>query len=396
MRILVVGNYALDNQSSMLRYADMLCRQMALRGHQVEIIQPQPVVGNLVTQPTFRKWLGYVDKYLFFPPKLRLRSVAFDIVHVCDHSNSMYLPHTSGCPVSITCHDLLAIASALGRYPEQKISFTGKVQQRWIRKHLAAARNVVCVSANTAHELAAFSNRALQNVSVIPNPLNFQSSPTQEDDIFQLRSRFGIAPGERYIFHIGGDHWYKNRLGVLRIFQSLNKALQASGAPALRLVMAGAPWSQKMRNFVTANNLEAVVIEVVDPSNEDLRSLYSDAVALLFPSLYEGFGWPLIEAQSCGCPVITSNRSPMTEVAATAALYIDPANESEAAAFIAANLDSLHLLREAGFRNVERFAPNQIIPAYEKFFAEAAQGKIQQTTADMTQAEPVARQQGTP
>ena len=104
--------------------------------------------------------------------------------------------------------------------------------------------------------------------------------------------------------------------------------------------MAGAPWSEKMRNFVTANNLGGGVIEIVDPSNEDLRSLYSGAAALLFPSLYEGFGWPLIEAQSCGCPVITSNRPPMTEVAADAALYIDPANESEAAAFIAANLDS--------------------------------------------------------
>ena len=81
---------------------------------------------------------------------------------------------------------------------------------------------------------------------------------------------------------------------------------------------------------------ELSVIEVVEPSDEDLRSLYSGAAALLFPSLYEGFGWPLIEAQSCGCPVITSNRSPMTEVAGSAALYIDPANESAAAALIAA------------------------------------------------------------
>ena len=65
----------------------------------------------------------------------------------------------------------------------------------------------------------------------------------------------------------------------------------------------------------------------------------------------------------------------MMEVAANAALYIDPENESEAAALIVANLDYLHLHREAGFRNVERFAPKQIIPAYENFFTEVAQGK---------------------
>src|SRR5665213_631977 len=61
MRILLVGNYALDNQASMLRYADMLCRHMNSRGHMAEVIQP-PIVGGLVAQPTLRKWLGYIDK----------------------------------------------------------------------------------------------------------------------------------------------------------------------------------------------------------------------------------------------------------------------------------------------------------------------------------------------
>jgi glycosyltransferase involved in cell wall biosynthesis len=380
MRILLVGNYILDNQSSMLRYADMLCRQITLRGHQVEVIQPQPVIGNLVSQRTIRKWLGYVDKYLLFPGKLRERSLSFDLVHVCDHSNSMYLPHTGGRPASITCHDLLAIASAQGRFPERNISTTGKVQQRWILKHLAAARNVVCVSDNTARELASLSNGACQNISVIPNPLNFHGSPAPEETVLHLRNRLGIAADEQYLFHIGGGHWYKNRLGVLRIFDLLTKILRATSAPPLRLVMAGEPWSSEMREFVAANNLQLSVIEVVEPSDEDLRSLYSGAAALLFPSLFEGFGWPLIEAQSCGCPVITSNRSPMTEVAGSAALYIDPANERTAAALIAQNLDCLPLLREAGFRNVKRFDPDQVVPAYETFFAAVAESRTPQVT----------------
>ncbi len=356
----------------MLRYAEMLRRQMVLRGHQVEIIQPQPVVGHLIHQGALRKWLGYVDKYLVFPAKLRARASAFDIVHVCDHSNSMYLPHTNGRPAGITCHDLLAISSAQGRYPQQHISATGKLQQRWILRHLSAAHNVVCVSANTAQELAALSTRAGKNVVVIPNSLNFDYSPAPAEEVLAMRNRLGITAEERYLLHIGADHWYKNRPGVLRIFHLLSEQLRTSSSPVPRLVMAGQSLPKDLRDFIAAQGLQASLVEVVNPSNEELRALYSGAAALLFPSLYEGFGWPLIEAQSCGCPVITSNRPPMDEVAGSAALYIDPADEPAAASLIAKELDHLHLLREAGLRNLERFQPSLISQAYESFFATVA------------------------
>jgi glycosyltransferase involved in cell wall biosynthesis len=375
MRILLVGNYTLDNQPSMQGYADMLRRHLITRGHHVEIIRPRPILGKLLAQPTLRKWLGYVDKYVFFPFELRSRIQGFDLVHVCDHSQSMYLQHTGDTPASITCHDLLAIGSAFGRYPQQKISFTGRMQQRWILKHLSGATNVICVSANTAQELATFSGGTVQKIAVIPNALNFNFTPASEQSILNLRNRLGFTSDERYLFHIGIDAWYKNRLGVLRIYKSLLDVLRVAGDPPLRLVIAGGRFSQKMRDYITSNLVEGRVVEIVNPSNEDLRALYSGATALLFPSLFEGFGWPLIEAQSCGCPVITSNRAPMTEVAGSAALYIDPGDEQAAATAIAANLSRLAMLREAGFHNARRFDPTVILPAYEEFFATAAQTK---------------------
>jgi glycosyltransferase involved in cell wall biosynthesis len=392
MRILLVGNYPLDNQASMLRYVDMLCQQIALRGHQVEIVRPKPFFGNLFTQPVLRKWFGYIDKYLLFPAKLRSLSRTFDLVHVCDHSNSMYLPHTGGRPTSITCHDLLGIASAQGRYPEQNISYTGKVLQWWILKHLSAARNVVCVSANTASELAGLTGRAAQNISVIPNPLNLQYSPAPEDAVLCLRKGLGLAPGEPYLFHIGGDLWYKNRFGVIRIFHQLIAKLRTAGVANPRLIMAGTALWPEMRDYITAHNLQSNVIEIVNPSNENLRTLYSGAAALLFPSLYEGFGWPLIEAQSCGCPVITSNRPPMNEVAGDAALYIDPAEEVTAADLIAANFDQLPLLRPSGLRNAERFHPDQIFPLYERLFIAIARGETLPATVVIAQNDPVAKE----
>jgi glycosyltransferase involved in cell wall biosynthesis len=369
MRILLVGNYALDNQASMLRYAEMLCRQLAERGDHVEVVRPQAVFSKLASQSSLRKWLGYIDKYVLFPVTLRLRVREFDLVHVCDHSNSMYLAHIGDRLSSITCHDLLAIESARGRYPQQKISFSGKLQQRWILKHLAAAENVICVSRNTAVELAALSNNPDQEIAVIPNLLDPKCLRATPEAILSVRERIGIGPAEPYLFHLGGEVWYKNRLGVLRIFQKLLAQLTGNDSAGLRLVVAGAAFNPEMRAFVEAELPPGTVFEVVNPGDDDLWPLYSGATALLFPSWHEGFGWPLIEAQRCGCPVIASNRAPLTEVAGSAALYIDPADEAGAAELIAANFSRLGEMREAGFRNAERFDAPAVFQAYADFFS---------------------------
>jgi glycosyltransferase involved in cell wall biosynthesis len=368
MRILLVGNYALDNQASMSRYAEMLARHMRLRGHLVEVIRPPCVAGGLTKRPLLRKWLGYIDKYLLFPLKLRSYVQGFDLVHVCDHSNSMYLAHIRGIPSSITCHDLLAIGSAQGRYPQQRISWPGRVQQRWILRHLMDAKSVVCVSTNTARELAELSPENRRRLVVIQNAVDRDWRPAESEEIDEVRRRLRIAAGEQYLFHAGANLWYKNRLGVLRIFRMLREQLGAEGE-RLRLVMAGAPFTAEMTAFMQHSLPAGSVIEVVRPTDEDLRRLYSGAAALLFPSLHEGFGWPIAEAQSCGCPVITSNRPPMTEVAGGAALLIDPMDESGAAAAIAENLAILPRLRGPGLANAKRFDTEVIFTAYEGLFA---------------------------
>lgn len=368
MRILLVGNYALDRQASMARYADMLARQMQLRGHVVEVIRPGIVLGGITQQPFLQKWLGYIDKYLIFPIKLRSRVKGFDLVHICDHSNSMYLAHIGSIPSSITCHDLLAIGAAQGRYPEQRISWSGKLQQRWILRHLSNANAVVCVSQNTASELAQFVPDLQRRLAVIPNAVDSDWSPAPRRDIAEMRRRVRIGADEQYLIHVGANLWYKNRLGVLRIFKLMQDKLAPKG-PQLRLVMAGVPFSPEMRHFVQRNLPAESVIELTEVNDADLRTLYSGAAALLFPSWHEGFGWPIVEAQSCGCPVITSKRAPMTEVAADSALLIDPADEPGAAAMIAENFAYLPQLREAGLANAKRFNPEVVSAAYEAFFA---------------------------
>jgi glycosyltransferase involved in cell wall biosynthesis len=124
-----------------------------------------------------------------------------------------------------------------------------------------------------------------------------------------------------------------------------------------------------MRQFVAENALANVTLELTAVANEDLRALYSTAALLLFPSLEEGFGWPIVEAQACGCPVATSKRSPMNEVAGEAAIYLDPEDPSSAAATLKNALDRLEGIREASLRNASRFKSGMIdgyIALYEK------------------------------
>lgn len=350
----------------------MLRRGMMDRGHQAEVITPRPFFGQMYRGGPAGKWLGYIDKYLLFPLALRRRAKEFDLVHICDHSNAMYLPHTAGRPASITCHDLLAVFAAEGRYPQQRVSSTGRVQQRWIRKHLRAAARVVCVSQFTAEQFAELGARPDQVRVVIHNPLSYEYSPAPPEAVAAVRTKLGLATAESYLLHVGVDVWYKNRAGAVRIYALLAQELKRKGSAASKLILVGRSWPVEIRRLVAELGLEEMVIECVQPENEELRALYTGARALLFPSLYEGFGWPILEAQSCGCAVITSNRPPMTEVAGEGALYIDPENETQAAQAIAERIESLGDLREAGFRNLKRFDTRERMQQYEEFFFAAA------------------------
>lgn len=140
--------------------------------------------------------------------------------------------------------------------------------------------------------------------------------------------------------------------------------------------MAGKPWTRAMREFVAAQNLGEWVVEIGTMTSEELQSLYSHALALIFPSLEEGFGWPIVEAQACGCPVITTARPPMNEVAGAgdqfaepAAILIEPARAADAAVLINEGLLNREALIQAGFKNLLRFDQTAIIGAYCDFYA---------------------------
>ena len=139
------------------------------------------------------------------------------------------------------------------------------------------------------------------------------------------------------------------------------------GSPIPHLLLAGKEPSEKLLQYV-ADNSDLPIYFVISPTTEELQALYSLAKVLLFPSLEEGFGWPVLEAMACGCPVVTTNKAPLTEVGGEAAIYIDPKNISEAAGNLNKVLDwsenEVMQSVQKGFENLHRFSKTDFIDHY--------------------------------
>lgn len=367
VKILLIGNYENLRQQSMQRFAEMLREGFTAAGHEVRLVRPPVWLGRLRRGETgLAKWIGYLDRFVLYPPLLRRQIRWADMVHVCDQANAVYVSHLRGKPHVVTCHDMLAIRAALGEIGESPTGWTGRIYQRWILRGLRQAMAVVCVSQQTAEELLPLAGVPATRVSVVPNALNYhyRLMDTAESEA-HLRT-LDLDPAQPFFVHVGGNQWYKNRVGVLRLFAELIKH------PAYaqhRLVMAGKPWTAEMRALCAALALDGRVVERVDVSNEQLRALYSRAEALLFPSLAEGFGWPIAEAQACGCPVVTTGQPPMTEVGGDAAIYIDPDDSAAAARRVADALTDPAQWRAAGLENARRFSIQAMVEGYLQSYA---------------------------
>jgi glycosyltransferase involved in cell wall biosynthesis len=363
MRVLLISNFALDRQESMLRFARQLSDGLRAQQHTVTTWSPEPRLARLL--PRYRyggaaKFIGYFDKYVLFPRRVRhqLRKLgAPDIVHIVDHANAVYAPLFAGRPLVATCHDLLQIRAARGELSEHQVSSMGRRYQMWILKHIAKLPHVVVPSTQTASDLRRLTGLPPDRITTIPNGLNF---PYQRVAPAGARLAVGCLLRERqlspgllehggrgFLLNVGGGQWYKNRRGLLDIYAALRGRL----APAPRLLMVGKPLNADLQAQVKRLGLEDDVIVISDVSELQLQAIYSLAEGLIFPSWLEGFGWPVAEAQACGCPVFTSDRPPMTEVGGDAAVYISPGNAADAADRIAAVWP---LRRQWGQRGLER------------------------------------------
>ena len=360
MKILLIGNYAPDGQESMLRYAALLQNGLLQAGHEVEYAAPSKVL-NVAGRPArgVWKWIGYLDKYLVSPPLLARAASAVDVVHVCDHSNSIYIPARSAVPYVVTCHDLLAVRGALGDDTDCPASAAGRRLQQYILRGLARAQAIACVSTTTLRDARRLLNGYSGQLVLAPNALNY---PYGSIDSAAARRRVAEIPGLSaecpYVLHVGSNLRRKNRVAVLKAVANVADSWRG------RVVFAGQPLDLELRGLASQLRIADRIVDVAKPSNELLEALYRSALALLFPSRFEGFGWPIIEAQACGCPVICSDREPLPEVSGGAAILCgadDYLAQGRAIVQLATDPVARAELAAAGRQNAGRYNPSTMI-----------------------------------
>lgn len=377
MRVLLIGNYETDGQESMQRFVASMARGLSEAGHEARVVRPRALFGQLYPSATgFGKWLGYADKLGAFPFALKSEIKWADVVHICDHANSVYTKYLRFVPHIVTCHDLLAVRSARGEVSENPTRWMGRTLQRLILKGLTEAQHIVCVSDATRKDLMRIADVPEQRVSRVYNSLTYPYSRMEKDEAVRRLRKLSVDPSQPFLLHVGGNQWYKNRLGVLRIISALGKL---TGGHIFKLVMVGKPWTTEMVQFIRENQMGNVTLELATVSDEDLRALYSTATMMLFPSLQEGFGWPIVEAQACGCPVATSQRPPMDEIGGDAAIYINPENPESAAVSLHQALGAVVGMRASSMANAARFRCGMIggyLLLYKKVCSERTTRRI--------------------
>lgn len=268
---------------------------------------------------------------------------ATDIYHATEH----LLPCLSRRTV-LTVHDLI-----FRHLPEthtwKNRAFLNTAMPIFTRR----ADAIIAVSAQTKRDLEAMYRVPSEKITVIPegiDPEVFRPIPADDATIMELKARFGP-----FLLMVGTLEPRKNHAAALRTLVRL----RALGHEPHLVIVGGAGWKfTPVHALVEELNLDAQVTFTGYVPDETLPAYYSGAQALLQPSLYEGFGFPVLESMACGTPVIASDRSSLPELAGDCALLIDP-DDVEAFAQAILSLGQNPTLRrglvEAGLQRARRF-----------------------------------------
>jgi len=266
------------------------------------------------------------------------------------HSTYYLMPYLPGTPTVLTVYDLIPL-----RYPRYF-----SVAQRLVfavahRLALRTARAVLAISEATRADLARAFGVTAEKVTVTPLAAAEHFRPQSLAAIDALRRRLGLP--DRYILYVGSNKPHKN---LARLVEAFARARRHPACVSLHLVIAGRWDSRYPEAQIRAQRLGVIdhVAFLPDVADDMLPALYSGAELFVFPSEYEGFGLPVLEAMACGTPVICADRSSLPEVASDAARLVDPHDVAGLAAAIselASSPERRADLRTRGLARAARF-----------------------------------------
>jgi glycosyltransferase involved in cell wall biosynthesis len=271
---------------------------------------------------------------------LALRRERVDVVFSTKHS----IPLAAFAPRVFMLHGADWIA-----FPENYYAVDRLYHRVALPLYLKSAERVITISHDSARRILDYMPEVAPKLSVVHHGLPPGFAPVGDGARrAAMRARHGLP--ERFLLYVGQVYPHKNVGGILRALALLRDRIPHP------LVMVGRPSLKAERDMrlVEQLGLGDRVRFTGWVADEDLPVLYSLADAFVFPSLYEGFGVPLLEAMACGCPVVTSTGGSCAEVVGEAGLCVDPADPAAIAGAVLRVVTEPGLARELGRRGVER------------------------------------------
>lgn len=270
--------------------------------------------------------------------KNMLKKQNYDIFHPT-YFDPYFLDFVKNKKYVVTAHDMIYEIF-------DKESFHHKKIKNDIKIVTQSATHIIAVSNNTKSDLIKYYNIDPQKITVV-----YHGYKSHQDSITSIHS---LMLPSKYVLYVGDRNGYKNFDGMI---MAISKTL--SEYNYFLICAGGKKISKEEGDLLNSQGIMSKVLFLPSVTDQELFHLYRNAIAFLFPSMYEGFGMPILEAMGAGCPVLLSNTSCFPEIAGDAALYFDPYNTDSIYQCLNKFVKSSDMrdgLIEKGYRRVKKFS----------------------------------------
>jgi glycosyltransferase involved in cell wall biosynthesis len=359
-----------------VRYAESLVaalREVDGVALDVPEVWPPTMLRKVAGAANASRW-GRLVRYPRVVRRLR-REHDFGVVHVLDHSHANLLRACDPRRSVVTLHDVIPMLSALGELDFNRGRFIRYTFARKLRLIEQCAR-VIVPSEATKQQALRFLKMPADRVLVVPHGVERRQDGLWHEGSEGERERvlglYGINPAKRVVLHVCTRNRYKNSPAVLQTLARLPEDVV--------LLRVGGPLFDDEAELARTLGVSGRVVEAGRvPGDDGLAAHYRAADVFVFPSTFEGFGWPPLEAMACGTPVVSSNAASLPEVVGDAGVKVDPHDDaalSVAVRRLLDNPDEHRLRRQAGLVRAAAFSweasAGKTLDVYEQVVAENA------------------------
>ncbi len=276
----------------------------------------------------------------------------------------------------VTIHDVIPLI-----FPKaHPVGIKGRFNFMLQKIALKDCKNIITDSNTSKNDISKYLKVDKDKISVVHLAANENFTTQRETKLLYINRKYRLT--EKFLLYVGDANWVKN---LPFLVEGFHKLIQDPDFKNVKLVLVGGVFLKNVENIdhpelqslkkvnqlIKNLNLSEHIIRPGDLGLEELISFYNLATAYVQPSLYEGFGFPLIEAFSCGAPVISSNRGSLPEVGGNAAVYFDPENLNQFVSILKEVLQNKSLrerLSKLGFKQVEKYSWEKVASDTKKVY----------------------------